>query len=135
MSERLQPFEISSARASDTLTFKVRGIVTSEGISDALRREMSETPVNNIVWDLSQASLSSLQPDELSAIATCAKQFEPMRSRPRTAIIVSSSADAVFMRLYEAVAEKVDLHTTFRIVDSQEEALAWIAEDTSAPAD
>ena len=113
--------------------FKVRGIVTGEGIAEALHREMSDEPVNNIIWDLSHASLSSLQPDELAAIASCAKQFEPMRSRPRTAIIVSSSVDAVFMRLYEAVAVKTDLHTTFQIVNSLEEAFAWIAQgDTVA---
>ena len=121
------PFQISIERLPDTLIFEVRGIVTGKGIADSLHEELSREPVNNIIWDLSHASLSSLQPDELASIAACAKQFEPHRPNPRTAIIVSTNVDAVLMRLYEAVAEKVDLQTRFRIVETRAEAMHWLA--------
>ena len=88
---------------------RLQGELQLEDIILALRKFYSSESVPDypILWDLQEASLLSLELDEIQKFSDATKSFWPSMKKGKTALLVTSEGDFGIARMFQILSEGI----------------------------
>lgn len=108
--------------------FRMSGLLDLQEVVDAIEVHYGARNPKLIVWDLSDASLSSLTADGFQSIVAATRKFAAKRGAgAKTAFVVNGEIEKILMNAYSAVASarvEVEYKTFFSLQDAE----AWLRE-------
>jgi sirohydrochlorin ferrochelatase len=117
--------------AADLAEFFVVGAVSADEIIDIAQYHPGFRMRKHLV-DMTETELHLLDSSSLAQIANAFREVEHGRFRGRTAIVVSSAADAIIPKLFAAISTgSVSRQEVFKITLSRDEALSWLSENVA----
>jgi len=109
----------------DAILFDVQGSVTESDLTNAFIEQMADRPSDRIIWHFLDADLSNIGITDMRRIVDRARDFEALRTRPRTVFVARGKMEAILWKLYTEIAEE-SLSTSFHIAATREAALKWL---------
>lgn len=122
--------EIKSAVSGKVTLQKVVGILTFEELLQALKQFYAGNPTQDVVWDLSTASLKQLQFTDLQCIAEFVMQYADKRTGGKTAIVAPDDLGFGMGRTVDSLAECKDAPIATHTFRQLADALKWIGVDS-----
>lgn len=113
-------------------THACTGKLTFKAIVEEIRRYFDEEPTFHSLWDLSDADLSEMDPDQLKGVADFTKGYAPDSVRGKTALVSSKDHSFGYSRMYSVFSEMAGVNVDIQVFRSLEDALEWIKHDDSA---
>lgn len=111
---------------SELAEFVVDGTVSADEIIAIAQNNPSFAMRRHLV-DMTKTGFHLLDNTCLFKIAEAFKELEQGRVHGRTAVLVSSDADAKIPKLFAAISEgKVGRKEAFKITSSRDKALSWL---------
>ncbi len=116
---------------ADLAEFFVVGAVSADEII-AIAQHHPGFRMRKHLVDMTKTEFHLLGSSSLAQIANAFREVEHGRFRGRTAIVVSSAADAVIPKLFAAISTgSVGRQEVFKITLSRDEALSWLSENVA----
>lgn len=97
--------EIKTAISGELTMQKIIGTLTLNELLDSISEFYAGKPTQNIVWDLTDASLRRLKFEDLERLAAFAIQFSPLRAGGKTAIVAPGDLGYGLGRIVDSLAE------------------------------
>lgn len=122
---------VSIATEGGLLIVSVSGNLTAEEIISVVRDLYPVGRIKDVIWDLSNASLSSVSRMDFEKIARFAKTAvaNGFRQRGKTACVGNSAAEFGLIHMYTSIAEMTGVPIGYSVFKTREEAREWIAGD------
>jgi hypothetical protein len=117
----------------DLTIIEVVGKVSANEIIDTFKEFYESEYTLNVLWDLSNSSLSGLNSDKLRQIISVAKQHAHLREGGKTALFTTTPLGFGIARMYEILAEANQLPIPNRVFRSLDDAMAWLESDKTTP--
>lgn len=112
----------------DLTEFQCSGAVSEGEIIDVISDFYSNDPTRKVIFDLSDANVSSVSAQDIRRIAIFAKDKAHSRPEGMTALVGPGEINFGISRMYQTFAELADQDVEVRIFRDRETALAWMDE-------
>lgn len=107
-------------------THRCRGAVSVSEISEVIEKFYKGHPTLHVLWDLSEADVSSIRSGEIEALARGVISSSHSRNGGKNAIVSPNDISFGLSRVYQSFAEMKDQMTTTKVFRSEKEALEWL---------
>lgn len=105
---------------------KVTGEIEAHEILDWFKNDYTVDITKLVLWDFTEAIVSSISTETLRAYAAEARQRGEGRRGGKTALVFAREADFGIGRLYEALAEMEKVPVTVKSFRSLKKAREWL---------
>ena len=103
----------------------VSGPLSKQRVENIIKDFYQSGSTLNVLWDVTEADLSSLHENDLRQIICIAKEHMHLREGGRTAIVVTSDLNYGISRMFEILSELDGLKISHLICKSINEAMDW----------
>ncbi len=117
------------------LAITVLGPVVPREIIEVVQREYPKLSTNMILWDLTQADITTISVDDFRTIASIAKQSLPAGYHGRTVYVGQESSLYNLMCVYTAIAVMTGIPAEYSVFHTRSEAEQWLVELASPATD
>jgi hypothetical protein len=108
--------------------FTCKGKISADEIMKTIKSFYGSTPSRNIIWDSTEADLSSLKGDEIRSLANYVKWIAHSREGGKSAIVSPKNASYGVVRMYQSYAEIYAQISNVEVFRSRLEADRWVSE-------
>ena len=127
--EAIRNIETTYDFTQDLTLFKVVGTMTAADFYDCLDSYYAKGFTPLTLWDLTQADLSKITAEEISALAQYCRNLAEARRGGKTAIVFDTLHDFGLGRMFETQLEIVGLPIEVHVCLSLDEARHWLGID------
>ena len=120
--------KIESKAVEELTEFICSGDLSVDEIRDAIESFYSDKPTRNVLWDFTDANVSSIRAQDVRGTAIFTREKAHSRTGGKTALVGTGDASFGIGRMYQSFAELARQETEIQIFRSREEAMVWIAE-------
>ena len=110
----------------DLTIVTVKGLITAADLLDWGNRYYQGKITPLILWDVTQADLSTLQADQLNDIAENMSRISEARRGGKTAFVYSKPLEYGIGRMFQAYSEMQRMPFEVQSFQNFEEAMAWL---------
>ena len=107
--------------------YTCRGQISVDEIKKKVKSFYEGTPSRNVIWDFTEADLSSITADEIRALANGVKKLAHSREGGKTAIVAPEDISYGFGRMYQIFAEIYAQIADIQVFRSRSEAEHWFS--------
>ena len=107
-------------------TFLVRGETCRQDITGAIQTFFSKLVFTDVIWDLSEANISSMSRADFEAIARAAKAYEGIRGHAKTVFVASNTETFALVCMYTGLAAMAELDVDYSAFTALEHAERWL---------
>lgn len=122
-------FMISINEEDEITTISGSGVIGMEQFKSGMETVFMGEVTRYMIWDLTQADISSLDHEAIRSIVTNARFIAHSRTNGKTAILVPDQESLEKEDMVNALTQFADHLATIRIFMTKEEALAWFNEN------
>ncbi len=108
--------------------YTCKGQISVDEIGKKVKSFYEGTPSRNVIWDFTEADLSSITADEISALASGVKRLAHSREGGKTAIMAPEDISYGFGRMYQIFAEIYAQIADIGVFRSKLEAERWLSD-------
>ncbi len=108
--------------------YTCKGQISVDEIKKKVKSFYEDAPSRNVIWDLTEADLSSITADEISALASGVERLAHSREGGKTAIVVPEDISYGFGRMYQIFAEIYAQIADIGVFRSILEAERWLSD-------
>ena len=108
--------------------YTCRGQISVDEIKKKVKSFYEGTPSRNVIWDFTEADLSSITADEIRALANGVKKLAHSREGGKTAIVAPEDISYGFGRMYQIFAEIYAQIADIQVFRSRSEAERWLSD-------
>jgi len=108
--------------------YTCRGQISVDEIKKKVKSFYEGTPSRNVIWDFTEADLSSITADEIRALASGVKKLAHSREGGKTAIVAPEDISYGFGRMYQIFAEIYAQIADIGVFRSKLEAERWLSD-------
>ena len=120
---------LSTADSKRNLTiYTCRGQISVDEIKKKVKSFYEDAPSQNVIWDFTEADLSSITADEIRALASGVKKLAHSREGGKTAIVAPEDISYGFGRMYQIFAEIYAQIADIQVFRSRSEAERWLSD-------
>ncbi len=113
-------------RAKDLTIVTAKGVITADDLLDWGNNYYEGQITSLILWDVTNADLSSLQADQLREIAENMSRISEVRKGGKTAFVYDKPLEYGIGRMFQAYSEIEDMPFEVQSFQSFDEAKAWL---------
>ena len=110
----------------DLTIVTVKGLITAADLLDWGNRYYQGKITPLILWDVTQADLSTLQADQLNDIAENMSRISEARRGGKTAFVYSKPLEYGIGRMFQAYSEMQHMPFEVQSFQNFEDAMAWL---------
>ncbi len=110
----------------DLTIVTVKGLITAADLLDWGNRYYQGKITPLILWDVTQADLSTLQADQLNDIAENMSRISEARRGGKTAFVYSKPLEYGIGRMFQAYSEMQRMPFEVQSFQNFEDAMAWL---------
>jgi len=110
----------------DLTTITVVGRVSASEISNVIAEHNQQHVTKLALWDLTQASLEMLTPNEVYNIVMAANEFVDLRKGGKTAIVTPNDAEFNLSKVYDSVQQAAQTFVTHKTFRDKDSATDWL---------
>ena len=107
--------------------YTCRGQISVDEIKKKVKSFYEDAPSQNVIWDFTEADLSSITADEIRALASGVKKLAHSREGGKTAIVAPEDISYGFGRMYQIFAEIYAQIADIQVFRSRSEAEHWFS--------
>jgi plasmid stabilization system protein ParE len=107
--------------------YTCKGQISVDEIGKKVKSFYEGTPSRNVIWDFTEADLSSITADEIRALASGVERLAHSREGGKTAIVVPEDISYGFGRMYQIFAEIYAQIADIQVFRSRSEAEHWFS--------
>jgi len=108
--------------------YTCKGQISVDEIKKKVKSFYEGTPSRNVIWDFTEADLSSITADEIRALASGVKKLAHSREGGKTAIVAPEDISYGFGRMYQIFAEIYAQIADIGVFRSKLEAERWLSD-------
>ncbi len=108
--------------------YTCRGQISVDEIKKKVKSFYEGTPSRNVIWDFTEADLSSITADEIRALASGVERLAHSREGGKTAIVAPEDISYGFGRMYQIFAEIYAQIADIKVFRSKLEAERWLSD-------
>ncbi|MDJ0669328.1 MAG: hypothetical protein QNJ61_18745 [Desulfobacterales bacterium] len=112
--------------AKDLTIVTAKGVITADDLLDWGNNYYEGQITSLILWDVTNADLSSLQADQLREIAENMSRISEVRKGGKTAFVYDKPLEYGIGRMFQAYSEIEDMPFEVQSFQSFDEAKAWL---------
>ncbi len=112
--------------AKDLTIVTAKGVITADDLLDWGNNYYEGQITSLILWDVTNADLSSLQADQLREIAENMSRISEVRKGGKTAFVYDKPLEYGIGRMFQAYSEMEDMPFEVQSFQSFDEAKAWL---------
>ena len=112
--------------AKDLTIVTAKGVITADDLLDWGNNYYEGQITSLILWDVTNADLSSLQADQLREIAENMSRISEVRKGGKTAFVYNKPLEYGIGRMFQAYSEMEDMPFEVQSFQSFDEAKAWL---------
>ena len=112
--------------AKDLTIVSAKGVITADDLLDWGNNYYEGQITSLILWDVTNADLSSLQADQLREIAENMSRISEVRKGGKTAFVYDKPLEYGIGRMFQAYSEIEDMPFEVQSFQSFDEAKAWL---------
>jgi hypothetical protein len=127
--------DITIVVSGDVTLRSVRGNLTATDVIAVLEEYYAGTPTLHTIWDITQATVLDITPDDLRRIAAVALKHADARKGGKSAVVLPTDAAYGMGRILDALMELQDSPFEVRTFRRMEDAAEWLGIDTIPTAD
>ena len=113
--------------------FRLTGEVLRGDILAAIHAHFHHLPNPNVIWDLSAASIGTMNRADFEAIALAAKATNQKRKDAKTAFVGGSPETFALVCMYTGLAALAEVSVDYSAFHTLAEAEQWIAQPSNQP--
>ena len=110
---------------------RCKGKIIVAEIAEVIQKFYKAGPTLHVLWDLSEADLSSVKSAEIEGLVRIVMLSVHSRAGGRNAIVSPTDISFGLSRVYQSFAEAKDQMTQTRVFRTEDEARQWIREAAS----
>ena len=118
--------EIEITKDEHLTVHNVKGLVSEEGMHDALEMFYKEDPTPLLLWDMSQSDVRNVTPAILLNFAKRSAKLGASRQGGRTAVVAPEDLQYGLARISEVFLETESSPHSFFVFRTREKALQWL---------
>lgn len=122
-------FMISMNEEDEITTITGSGLIGLEQFKSGMETVFMGEVTRYMIWDLTQADISTLDKEAIREIVTSARFIAHSRTEGKTAILVPDQESLEKEDIVNALTQYADHLAKIRIFMAKEEALAWFNEN------
>jgi len=119
---------LSTADIKRNLTiYTCKGQISVDEVKKKVKSFYEGAPSLNVIWDFTEADVSSITADEIRALANGVKKLAHSREGGKTAIVAPEDISYGFGRMYQIFAEIYAQIADIQVFRSRSEAEHWFS--------
>jgi plasmid stabilization system protein ParE len=120
---------LSTADIKRNLTiYTCKGQISVDEVKKKVKSFYEGAPSLHVIWDFTEADLSSITADEIRALASGVERLAHSREGGKTAIVAPEDISYGFGRMYQIFAEIYAQIAYIQVFRSRSEAERWLSD-------